>query len=397
MKKRQLFIRLFTCLMVFTMSFGLMAPFVASADTKSDYEDAQERLDEINKEIANLNDQKKKQQAQKTNAQTQINLVKNQISILNSDIKKTNEELEEKQLRLEEKKEDIRETDALFRERLKAMYIMRSGGTLSTILAVDSFSQLLTAADTLQRISMADTDLLKELDDEKKIIETEEAEIQQEINKLVEKQGTLENKQAELAGYMKTLDSQLSETAAREKAARETQKEVYAEYLAAKQALEAAMKESSNNTVIGSAEYIWPVPTNGYISSGFGPRTLYGAYDYHTGIDISTGWGNGWPAISGQKIVASNSGVVTKAIGYYSDYTGYGYGNYVIIDHGNNNFSLYGHCKSISVKVGDVVTQGQKIGTVGSTGNSTGPHLHFEIRINGSAVDPKPYVIGTKP
>ena len=397
MKKSRFLFRLLTCLMVSVMMFGLVSPFVVSADTKSDYEAAQEKLDKINKEIRGLKDKKKQQQTAQKNAQTQIDLVKNQISSLNKDIKKANDELEEKQQQLEKKKEDILKTDELFKERLKAMYIMRSGGTLSTILAVDSFSQLLTAADTLQRISMADTDLLKELDDEKKIIETEEAEIQQEINKLVEKQGTLENKQAELAGYMKTLDSQLSETAAREKAARETQKEVYAEYLAAKQALEAAMKESSNNTVIGSAEYIWPVPTNGYISSGFGPRTLYGAYDYHTGIDISTGWGNGWPAISGQKIVASNSGVVTKAIGYYSDYTGYGYGNYVIIDHGNNNFSLYGHCKSISVKVGDVVTQGQKIGTVGSTGNSTGPHLHFEIRINGSAVDPKPYVIGTKP
>ncbi|MBQ3586994.1 MAG: peptidoglycan DD-metalloendopeptidase family protein [Oscillospiraceae bacterium] len=392
MKKRQLFIRLFTCLMVFTMAFGLMAPFVASADTKSDYEDAQERLDEINKEIANLNDQKKKQQAQKTNAQTQINLVKNQISILNSDIKKTNEELEEKQLRLEEKKEDIRETDALFRERLKAMYIMRSGGTLSTILSVDSFSQLLTATDTLQRISIADTDLLKLLDEEKKIIETEEAEIQRQLNALVEKQGTLETKQSELAGYMQTLNSQLSETEAKTEAAKETQREVYAEYLAAKQALEAEFGESVNDTFVGG-EYIWPVPTNGYVSSWFGPRTLYGAYDYHTGIDISTGWvENKWPAIDGQPIVASNSGIVTKAV-----YGRYGYGNYVIIDHGGNNYTLYGHCKSLAVKVGDVVVQGQKIAYVGSTGNSTGPHLHFEIRINGSAVDPKPYVIGSRP
>ena len=394
MKKSRFATKFITCLMVAVLSFGLLAPFVVSADTKSDYEDAQNRLNAINKEISSLKDQKQKQETARKKAQTQINLVKNQISILNGDIKKANDELEEKQLRLEEKKIDIMETDELFRERLKAMYIMRSGGTLSTILSVDSFSQLLTAADTLQRISVADTDLLKLLDEERRIIEAEEAEIQRQVNRLVEKQGELEEKQSELAGYMKTLDSQLSETEARTKAAQETQREVYAEYLAAKQALESEMKESSNQTVIGSAEYIWPVPTNRHISSGFGPRTLYGAYDYHTGIDIATGGG---PAISGKAIVASNSGVVTKAIGYYADYTGYGYGNHVIIDHGGNNFTLYGHCKNISVKVGDVVTQGQKIATVGSTGNSTGPHLHFEIRINGKAVDPKPYVTGSRP
>ena len=397
MNKKKILLNIFCVLMVFFMGFGMLHPIIAAADTQSDYEAAQDKLDEINSTISGLKTQKEKQQAEISNAQTQINLVKNQISALNTDIKNANDELEEKQQRLEKKKEDIIATDELFKERLKAMYIMRSGGTLSTLLSVDSFSQFITATDTLQRISIADTELLKTLDEEKKAIEEEEAEIQRQINTLVEKQGTLETKQSELAGYMQKLNGQLSETEALEQAAKETQREVYAEYLAAKQALENEMKESSNSSVIGSAEYIWPVPTNGEISSGFGPRTLYGAYDYHTGIDIATGWGKGWPAITGQKIVASNSGVVTKAIGYYADYTGYGYGNYVIIDHGNNNFTLYGHCKSIAVKVGDVVTQGQTIGYVGSTGNSTGPHLHFEIRLNGSVVDPAPYVASTRP
>ena len=397
MNKKKLLLNIFCILMVFVLGFGLMHPVIASAGVKEDYESAQAALDKINKEIASLGDRKKKQQAEKTNAQKQINLVKSQINILNTEIKEQNDLLKDKQEELAKKKEDILRKDELFKERLKAMYIMRSGGTLSTILSVDSFSQFLTATDTLQRISVADTDLLRRMDEEKKSIEAEEAAIQEEINSLVEKQGKLEEKQSELAGYMQTVNSKLSATEAAEAAAKETQKEVYADYLAAKQALENEMKESSNQTVIGSAEYIWPVPTNGYISSGYGPRTLYGAYDYHTGIDISTGWGRGWPAISGQDIVASNSGVVTKAIGYYADYTGYGYGNYVIIDHGNNNFTLYGHCRSISVKVGDVVTQGQKIATVGSTGNSTGPHLHFEIRLNGKRIDPAPLVSGTQP
>ena len=159
-----------------------------------------------------------------------------------------------------------------------------------------------------------------------------------------------------------------------------------------KEALEAEFGESITDTYVGG-EWIWPVPSNGYISSGFGWRTLYGVRDNHIGIDISTGWVEGkWPYINGQPIVAANSGVVTKA-----QYGTTGYGRYIIIDHGGNNFTLYGHCSTLKVGVGDYVQQGQTIATVGSTGNSTGPHLHFEIRLNGTPVDPAPLVASTRP
>lgn len=391
MKNKKLFVNLFCVLMAVVMCIGMLHPIVASAGTKEDYRAAQERLDKINKEIAGLKDTKAKQEKEKKNAQSQINLVKKQISILNSDIKTANDNLLAKQQELEAKKTEIQETDALFKERLKAMFIMRRGGTMSTILAVDSFSQLLTATDTLQRISNADTDLLKQLDEQKKAIEREEIAIQERLNALVEKQGTLETKQNELAGLMKTLDDKLSETEAKEEAAKETQREVYAEYLAAKQAVEAEFGQSSSGTFVGG-EWIWPVPTNGHISSPYGRRKIYGVWEHHTGIDIATGWGEGWPYINGQAIVASNSGIVKTAI-----YSNRGYGNYVIIDHGGNNFSLYGHCSKLAVKVGDYVSQGQTVAYVGSTGNSTGPHLHFEIRLNGSCVDPQPLVTSTRP
>ena len=391
MKKKKLIINIFCLIFAFAMAIGLVHPIIAQAGTKEDYEQAQQKLDEINKELRELGDQKKKQEKEIKNAQKQIDLVKKQINILNGDIKEANDSLMQKQVELEEKKEDIVETDDLFKERLRAMYMMRSGGTLSTLLAVDSFSQLMTAADTLQRISVADTELLKYLNEEKRIIEEEEAAIQQRVNSLVEKQGTLEDKQSELAGYMQVLDKDLTETQAQHEAAKETQREAYKEYLAAKQAVEKEFGQSTDDTFVGG-EWIWPVPTNGHISSPFGWRTLYGVPDNHIGIDIATGWGEGWEYIFNQPIVASNSGTVTKAI-----YSNRGYGNYLIIDHGGNNFTLYGHCNTLNVGVGDYVTQGQQIATVGSTGNSTGPHLHFEIRLNGTPVDPQPLVQGTRP
>ncbi len=390
MKKKNFPVNVFCVMMVCVMCVGLMHPLVASAGTKEDYAAAQEKLDQINRQISSIKNTKDKQKKELQSAQTQADLVKKQINILNSDIKTANEELQAKQMELEKKKEEIEATDALFKERLKAMYIMRSGGTLATILAVDSFSQLLTATDTLQRISIADTELLKELNNQKQLIEQEEAAIQQGLNDLVEKQGVLEEKKNELAAALQTLNNKLSATEAQEAAAKETQREVYAEYLAAKEAMEKEFQSSGGSYVGG--EWIWPVPTNGYISSGYGARTLYGVYDWHTGIDIATGWAEGWSAINNKPIVAANSGVVTKA--HYGT-TGYGY--YVIIDHGGNNFTLYGHCSSLAVKAGDYVTQGQTIAYVGSTGNSTGPHLHFEIRLNGSCVDPAPYIASTRP
>ncbi len=395
MKKKKFLTNLLLRIMVVTMAAGLFAPLIVSADTVSDFNSAQQKLDAINKELNSIKDEKKKQQQEKKNAQTQINLVKTQITSLNNDIKKQNEELAAKQREIDRKKLDIRNTDELFKDRLRAMYIMRSSGGLSTILTVENFSQLMTTTDTLQRISVADTDLLKELDSEKQEMEKKEAEIQDELNILIEKQGKLESKQAELAGYMQKLNANLTRTQAKEEAAQASQKEIYAEYLAAKQAMDAEFAGSTGEFVGG--EWLWPVPGYGNITSKFGNRVIFGRNDYHTGIDIS-GYN-----INGKPVVASNSGTVIKVVSGYGNwsYSGPGYGNYVIIDHGGNTYSLYGHLSSVYVGVGDYVVQGKTIARLGTSGTSTGPHLHFEIRLNGSklanAVNPLPLVQGSRP
>ena len=128
----------------------------------------------------------------------------------------------------------------------------------------------------------------------------------------------------------------------------------------------------------------WPIAKSGtYITSDYGIREhpIQGVIKKHTGIDI----GN---AGFGAPVIAAADGVVTMA-GYYG-----GYGNCVIINHGNGISTLYGHGQTILTEVGKQVKKGDLIMEVGSTGNSTGPHLHFEVRINGSCVDPKPYLKG---
>ena len=128
------------------------------------------------------------------------------------------------------------------------------------------------------------------------------------------------------------------------------------------------LKENSVNGVLLST------PATGTITSRFGTR--WGRA--HTGLDVA--------AATGTKIYAAASGTVTNA-----SYSG-GYGNLIIIDHGNGVETYYGHCSKIYAKVGDTVETGDLIGLVGSTGNSTGPHLHFEVRINGVAQNPQKYI-----
>lgn len=137
---------------------------------------------------------------------------------------------------------------------------------------------------------------------------------------------------------------------------------------------------SSTNNAVSKEGFLWPVPSSGRITCGFGNRTspTAGASSYHQGIDVG--------AASGSNIVATKSGTVVTAS--YSS----GAGNYVMIYHGDGVYSVYMHCSKLLVSVGQSVSRGDVIALVGSTGISTGPHLHFAISMNGSYVDPQKYV-----
>ena len=138
----------------------------------------------------------------------------------------------------------------------------------------------------------------------------------------------------------------------------------------------AANASNSSNSSMKDSGFIWPLPGYTTITSGYGAR--WGST--HTGIDISGG------GCYGSGIVAAASGTVIKAASHWS------YGNYVIVDHGGGYTTLYAHCSQLLVSVGQNVAQGQKIALVGSTGQSTGPHLHFEVRINGKTQNPRNFV-----
>ncbi len=178
--KNTKYFKFITSVLIFSLifAFTFANPIEVYANAADDFEAAQEALDQINKEIEDLENKEEQQEAEKANAQQQADLVKSQINSLIAQIEQTSNDLYNKQVELEEKKTDINVTDELFQERLKAMYMMGDNAELSTLFGVNSFSESLIAADTLSRISVADTDLLVQLTEEKIIIEQEELEIQ---------------------------------------------------------------------------------------------------------------------------------------------------------------------------------------------------------------------------
>ncbi len=197
-----------------------------------------------------------------------------------------------------------------------------------------------------------------------------EAELQTEIDRLTSE---LEGMQTELDRLMSDIDGY---AAVINKYAQDEAR-IDAEI---KKMAEELKKQQTPPTSTGS--YMWPLPASKGISSGYGMRkiSLYGYEKFHAGIDV--------PASIGKSILAADGGTVIV-----STYDG-GYGNYVMINHGNGRVTLYAHMSGRAVDVGATVNKGQVIGYVGSTGNSTGPHLHFEVRVNGSTVDPLTYFTG---
>lgn len=371
--------KIIATVLVVLMVATAVIPVIISANAREDYEQAQAELEKIEKELNSIKDTKKKQEQEKANTQKQVNLVKNQLASLSKQIEETTIALAEKQAELDAKKVEIYETDELFKSKLKAMYIRRSGNMMATVLAVDTFSEMLTAVNTLTNISQADTALLEKLNEEKKAIEEVEAEIEAQLASLEDSRAKQQNKQTELAGLLQKVNSQLSQTEAQEAAAQAAYEDAKAARDAAQEELRKEFAASGGLDGYVGGTWMWPVPGYTSISSGYGYRNIFGYREFHTGIDIPAGYGT--------PIKASNSGVVTVAA-----YQSTGYGNRVIIDHGGGYKTLYAHCSSLAIKVGDYVAKGDTIAYVGSTGLSTGNHLHFEIRVNDQYTDPTPYV-----
>ena len=315
----------------------------------------------------------------------QIAITEEEILLLEEAIENLRKEIEIKEEEINDKQREHDESFELFRQRLRAMYMFGDASTLGLLLGADSLADFLSRTDTITRIAQHDRNLMQRLSNERIELEAQRADLER-------RREDEEALHAAAEATRATLEGQLAEARRRVQDLNSMQAQFEADY-ARTQAMRQSMQrelddvfrriEWAQNPFVGGA-MLWPVEGFTNITSRFGPR--FGGRDFHTGIDIS---GRG---IYGAPVRAANAGTVVVANRSFTP--GRGYGKFVIIDHGGRISTLYAHLSSISVNAGDAVTAGQVIGRVGSTGWSTGPHLHFEYRDNGRPLDPLPFLRG---
>lgn len=256
-------------------------------------------------------------------------------------------------------------------------------------LTADSIGDFLNKSTYVKAMSEYDRKMMDEYIAQKEavaaakaVLESEEEELELMADAAKEQKETVEalikKKTAEIQSYQAQIDSQNSEAAEFKEDLEEQEKLLnqIEEQIAAAALANASMDDGDG----GASGFVWPCPSSRRITSGFGPRTqpVPGASTNHKGIDIG--------AAHGSSIVAAAGGRVTT-----STYSGSA-GNYIVISHGNGLSTVYMHCSALYVSAGDVVSAGQSIAAVGSTGFSTGPHLHFGVIKNGAYVNPRNYV-----
>ena len=398
---------LLAVLMLGSTIFGAIG--MASAASKSELKS---RLAQIKEQKAEIERNLESYKADQAEYAGQIGTLNNKIALteeeidatqdildeLDANIAQTEQELEETTQELENKKE-------LFATRVRVMYENGDTSYMDVLLNSENFSDMLSNMEIVSQIMDYDKGVVAEYTALKESIEQMKAELESDradkkdyMDSLEDRKEELESDRADLKKLLAKLENDIeyAEKTARQMQADEDKVNAEIEELsrqeaeAARKAAEAAKKaaqsksassSTSTSTVRASGSMVWPCPSYNYISSNYGYRThpITGKVSsFHKGIDIASG--------SGNPVLAAASGTVVKS------YMSSSYGNYIVISHGGGLMTAYAHLSRRLVSVGDTVSAGQQIGKVGSTGNSTGPHLHFEVYVNGSTVNPMNYV-----
>ena len=331
----------------------------------------QEITNEAQARVENLSEKLRVLQEEVDAATSEYNDVKGRLDKVQSDIYENTELLNktEKELKVKNKK---------LAKRVRDIYINGQISYVDVLFGAKDFSDFLTRMDILKRIIKHDYDLIMKVKADREIVMNTKAKLEKDKADVELLVADAEIKQKNM------LDKKQAQQVLLDKAEydRDVSQQAYEEIMAASEEITRMIQRSQmvggSYVAGGSGAMIWPL--NGPITSEFGWRThpIFGTQRYHSGLDIGGDYG--------LPIAAAASGTVIHA-GWIS-----GYGYTVIIDHGGGITTLYGHNESLLVGEGESVSQGQTIAMCGSTGNSTGPHCHFEVRENGEPVSPYSYL-----
>ena len=351
---------------------------------KEERKKLQQGLSDIKKMVASLEKSKSSLQSYVKQLDSQLMEVETKIQELKDLITEKEEEIEQTKKELEEAIE-IEETQyEEMKIRIKFMYEKGNDFYLEMMLGADSFGDMLNKAQYVESISAYDRQKLEEFQLNRELIEVCKAELEEEEALLKEAKAAVEKEQANLEVLIDSKEKEITAYESDIKTQEQAIKE-YEEYIREQDetiaALEKALKEmeGSSNLKYDGGMFKWPAPSYTRITSPFGWRIhpVYGDNRFHNGVDMA--------APGGSPILAAYSGTVAAA-GYSSTM-----GNYIYINHGSGLVTIYMHASALYVKAGQSVAKGDKIAAVGTTGTSTGNHLHFGVRLNGSYVDPMGY------
>lgn len=388
-------------LLAFCLVLGSVAPVYA---TKQEVEDARQTMSGLEAEKQKVEAALKNLEGLKHDAAAYVKQLDAELGVINQEMEQLAVQIEEKEAEItvtQENLEAAREVEAgqyaSMKLRIKYMYERGNTSMIELLLQSSDLVQLMNRAEYIRKISEYDKDMMDEYVATKNTISAHEAELLTEHGELLylqeqtrfKQQSTetlLSQKSTELSNFEKKIgeaQGQISEyekdIQAQENQIKNLEAEIKRKEEAAKKAAEAAGKQY-NTVSLGNINFIWPCPSSSRITSGFGGRSspTEGASSNHQGIDIG--------APTGTPIVAAASGTVVIATYSYSA------GNYVMLNHGGGVYTVYMHCSQLLVSEGQQVSQGATIAKVGSTGYSTGAHLHFGIRAGGQYLNPSKYV-----
>ena len=383
--------------MTMTLS-TVMTPLAASSSVS----DLRQKLQEQQAELEKVNQQLKETQSTKADAQAlkqqleqqkslllgQIANLTEQIGKLDNDIVNKQDEIAQKQQEVDQKQAEYDQRWEDFKGRMTAMQRLNDGGSIALLSSATNLYQLLTFATTLEQIVSKDEQICQQLEDEHTQLEQQKAELEQAKADLEatkadyeSQKAALDSKTSELAQNISQTNASISEAEAEEQALKEAQIEANKRVDEAAKELDAALNAANqaygNASIQCSLDFGRPLATYKYVSCYFGGNG-------HRGTDYA--------APGGTSIYAVTGGVVTAAAYHYS------WGYYVQVyhgkdDNGNSYSTLYAHMNSAPiVSVGQTVSKGQTLGYVGSTGNSTGNHLHLEMKVNNVLVNVMNYL-----
>ena len=348
-------------------------------DLQTQQKDLQEQLQQSNEELEEVQSQLSENLQQIEKLDEKIRESENKIEELDVQVKTLQEEISNIQSQLDVAEKNYEKQKDIMEKRLIAIYEAGDTKYLDVLLNSRNISEFLSNYYLITEIASVDKDLLDEVESEKKEIELSKQKLEKNQESLATALQT-QTKTATVLQNTKALrENYISRLSDEEKAKQAQIDEMTQQYEDVNNQILELAKQGLDTAYIGGV-LAWPVPGYTKITSNYGMRVhpITGQYKLHTGVDIS--------APMGANFVAANDGIVTKA-GYNS-----AYGNMVIIDHGGGISTLYAHGSEILVTVGQTVKRNEAILKVGSTGYSTGPHAHFEVRINGVVTNPLEYI-----